>query len=234
MTSSLNHLFAACQADFPASLPPDSWYLVVASALLSLTDPNNVGVFYKYLTGPLPQAERRIMNRRLREFAMKQWVTIGIPKTAVAMHSVAAVEETGDAQVEPLKKFRTIDPTVRARGDAFLAAIYGTEAAPQVYPPNDNDDWTWLSRNVIYGLFYADDGILGFLETEMITFTAIVCSQPLALPMVNHLTGLRRLGLDKEQCFGITRVAERVAEWAGVSTNQWKSIEDVVNWSEAL
>lgn len=39
--------------------------------MVTLADPSQLGLLYKYLAEPLPQAERRILNRRLREFGMK-------------------------------------------------------------------------------------------------------------------------------------------------------------------
>jgi hypothetical protein len=98
--------------------------------------------------------------------------------------------------------------------------VYTGEGASRMMA-NWGDDWQWLTRDVVYGLSYSDDGVLDYLETELITYTAIACQQlVLALPLANHLNGLRRMGLDKKQCEGITRVATRVAKWIGVDTKE--------------
>jgi NACalpha-BTF3-like transcription factor len=56
----------------------------------------------------------------------------------------------------------------------------------------------------------------------------------MALPMANHLNSLRRMGLDREQCEGVTRVATRVAKWIGVDTKEWKQVGDVVDWTKRV
>jgi hypothetical protein len=71
--------------------------------LITVGDPSNLGALYNYVTDPLPQAERRIVNRRFREFGLKQWVTIGIPKVAVAMFSLGAAAQPGDTEFNPPK-----------------------------------------------------------------------------------------------------------------------------------
>jgi hypothetical protein len=43
------------------------------------------------------------VNRRFREFGSKQWVTIGIPKVAVAMFSFSAAAQPEDVEVIPPK-----------------------------------------------------------------------------------------------------------------------------------
>ena len=43
--------------------------------------------------------ERRALNRRLREFLMKQWVTIGVPKVAIAAFALIKEEKPGDADL---------------------------------------------------------------------------------------------------------------------------------------
>jgi hypothetical protein len=84
-----------------------------------------------------------------------------------------------------------------------------------------DEDWQWLTRDVVYGLFYSDDGVLSYLETELLTYTAIACQQSfMALLLANQLKGLTRMGLDREQCEGVTRVTYRVAEWMGIRSGK--------------
>jgi hypothetical protein len=56
-------------------------------------------VVYKYITEPLSHTVHQIVNRCFREFGVKQWVTIGIPKVAVAMFSFAVAAQPEDAEV---------------------------------------------------------------------------------------------------------------------------------------
>lgn len=39
------------------------------------------------------------MNKRLREFLLKQWVTIGVPKIAIATFALIKEEKPGDADL---------------------------------------------------------------------------------------------------------------------------------------
>lgn len=112
---SLPTLFDAVKAKFPASLEPESWYLVAvskyalpytllllmlqASALVSCADPFQFGQLYSYLTKQPKIASpdrRHFLNKRLREFVMKQWVTIGVPKAATALFGLIKEEQPGD------------------------------------------------------------------------------------------------------------------------------------------
>ena len=43
--------------------------------------------------------QRKALNKRLREFVLKQWVTIGVPKAAVALFSLIEEEKPGDADL---------------------------------------------------------------------------------------------------------------------------------------
>ena len=112
---SLPELFDAVKAKFPASLEPERWYLVAvskyalprtvlllilqASALVTCSDPFQFGQLYSYLTNQPEYASpdrRRFLNKRLREFVMKQWVTIGVPKAATALFGLIKEEQPGD------------------------------------------------------------------------------------------------------------------------------------------
>lgn len=76
--------------------------MLQASALVTNSAPSNFAHLWTYLTDqPEYQAfeQRRALNKRLREFLLKQWVTIGIPKVAVALFALIKVEKPGDADL---------------------------------------------------------------------------------------------------------------------------------------
>ena len=53
-----------------------------ASALITNSDPSNLGQLWVYLINQpeyKPPEKRRTLNTRLREFLLKQWITIGVP-----------------------------------------------------------------------------------------------------------------------------------------------------------
>lgn len=62
----------------------------------------NLGQLYMHLTSQqdynTPE-ERRALNKRLREFVIKQLITVGAPKAAVAFFGLIKVEQPGDADM---------------------------------------------------------------------------------------------------------------------------------------
>ena len=73
-----------------------------ASALITNSPPSNFGHLWTYLVQqPEYQTteERRALNKRLREFLLKQWVTIGVPKIAIAAFALIKEEKPGDADL---------------------------------------------------------------------------------------------------------------------------------------
>ena len=139
---SLPELFDAVKAKFPASLEPERWYLVAvsknalhhktlslivqASALVTCSDPFQFGQLYSYLT-KLPEYaspdRRRFLNKRLREFVMKQWVTIGVPKAATALFGLIKEEEPGDMDL-------TFSKCVSKRAFTSIAFVNGFPPIP--------------------------------------------------------------------------------------------------------
>ena len=73
------------------------------------------------------------------------------------------------------------------------------------------NDFEWLTKDIVYGMFYADDTVLSNVDTELITYTAIV-SLGLGVTVPNHLGGLLRMGLSVEEIEGVTECGEMVAK----------------------
>ena len=70
-----------------------------ASSLITNSDPSNLGKLWIHLVNQNEHQasdDRRKLNKRLREFVMKQWVTIGVPKAAIALFSLIQEEQPGD------------------------------------------------------------------------------------------------------------------------------------------
>ena len=139
---SLPELFDAVKAKFPASLEPERWYLVAvskyvplrtvlllifqASALVTCSDPFQFGQLYSYLTKQpeyVSQDRRRFLNKRLREFVMKQWVTIGVPKAATALFGLIKEEQAGDMDL-------TFSKYVSKRAFTSIAFVNGFPLIP--------------------------------------------------------------------------------------------------------
>src|ERR1700712_1749365 len=126
------------------------------------------------------------------------------------------------------RKYTDLDAANRQRGTEFLVAIYGSERAANMFT-RWGADMEWLTKDVVYGLFYGDDGVLDMLETELITYTAIVC-QGLHVPLINHLEGLKRMGLNMEEAQDVTACAKAVAQWAGQDTSAWRPVREMISW----
>jgi len=118
---------------------------------------------------------------------------------------------------------------MRERGNAFLDAIFTPEIQARILG-GQTPDMEWLTRDVVYGLFYADDGVLGFLETELLIYTAITCQAGMQLPRSFHIGGLKKLGLGVKEVEAITKCAERVAQWCGQDTSSWQPVADAISW----
>ena len=76
-------------------------------------------------------------------------------------------------------------------------------------------DFEWLTKDIVYGMFYGDDAVLGNVDTQLITYTAIV-SLGLGVTVPNHLGGLLGMGLSVEEIKGATECGKLVAEWSGM------------------
>ena len=87
-------------------------------------------------------------------------------------------------------------------------------------------DFEWLTKDVVYGIFHANDSVLGNLEAELIMYTAIVC-QGLRVPTENQLEGLHRMGLTVGEIEGVTACAELVARWAGHDMKSWPNVREI-------
>jgi hypothetical protein len=90
-------------------------------------------------------------------------------------------------------------------------------------------DIEWLMKDLVYGLFYADDAVLDWVESELMVFTSIIC-QGFHLTILNHLEGLKRMGLKMEEAQGVVDCAKAVAEWAGQDVSVWKPVHEYLSW----
>lgn len=119
-----------------------------------------------------------------------------------------------------------LDAATRDKGSAFLDMLYGPERAATLFT-TWGADFEWLTKDVVYGMFYADDSVLDALETELITYMAIAC-QGLETTVRNHLGGLLRMGLSVEEVEGVTDCGLMVARWAQRDTTGWPDVRAVV------
>ena len=96
----------------------------------------------------------------------------------------------------------------------FLHYLYSEEQMAAMWN-SWGKDFEWLTKDIVYGMFYADDTVLDNVETELINYTAIV-SLGLKVTVHNHLGGLMNMGLTLEEIEGVTKCGRLIAEWAGI------------------
>jgi len=105
-------------------------------------------------------------------------------------------------------------PANRERGVRFLRHLY-TEDQMEAMRSSWGKDFEWLTKDIVYGMFYGDDEVLETVDTELITYTAIV-AQGLHVTVQNHLGGLLGMGLSLEEIEGVTECGKHIASWSGM------------------
>ena len=116
---------------------------------------------------------------------------------------------------------------INQRGTAFIQKLYQHNLSPifQTWGSH-REDFEWLEKSVIYGLFLSDHSILTKVESEIVILTSIMC-QGLRAPTIWHLRGLRRLGLTNQDVGMVTAAVHIVANYCSKDSSQWPTIEDV-------
>lgn len=87
-------------------------------------------------------------------------------------------------------------------------------------------DISWVADNVIYGMFLSDEGVIDRKETTIMSYCSMACMDILGTSR-RHLLGLRRNGVDEDDCARIVGCVERIAQWAGKDTEAWVRVRDL-------
>lgn len=58
-----------------------------------------------------------------------------------------------------------LDATNREKGTEFLRKIYGSKRLETMFKPW-GANFEWLTKDIVYGLFHADERVFGTLEAE--------------------------------------------------------------------
>ena len=121
----------------------------------------------------------------------------------------------------------TIDDATAARGMALIEQVYGEET-PSIFRGwgAHTADFQWLAKNVIYGMFWADESWLNRIETEIVVFSAILC-QDVRNPTRRHLRALHRFGVSLEDIGQIMECVQKILHWAGKDTSEWQGIREI-------
>lgn len=113
------------------------------------------------------------------------------------------------------------------RGTKFLQQLYLQNLAPICSSWSSfANDFMWMERAVIYGLFLSDHQVLSAVEAEIVILSSIM-TQGLSAPTIWHLRGLRRLGVSAADTESVQQAIEAVATWSGRSIEGWPRVTDV-------
>jgi len=182
--------------------------------------------------------ENKRLKARLGDVLMKEWTLVGIPAVIAAVNALGMAEILGDNEHKPTSKEELLELPDRRknvdfnkfileRGTGFLERLYRDDHLPIFESWGTYaQDFGWMERSVIYGLFLSDHEILSAVETELVIVTAIMC-QGIPGPTIWHLRGLRRLDVSEDDTEKVQQAIEKVAIWAGKSVEGWVRVKDV-------
>ncbi|CRG91413.1 hypothetical protein PISL3812_08461 [Talaromyces islandicus] len=239
---SLQDLCTKVQTLLPEQFKKEAWYLIVASVLVGCGKPSELGPLYTNLVENADDVEEKRIKDRLSDVLMKEWTLVGIPPviygvTALGKAETARNEKRG-ITIEPpseggLLEFpdhrKNIDMNglIPERGTKFLQQLYLQNLAPICSSWGSlANDFMWMERAVIYGLFLSDHQVLSAVEAELVILSSIM-TQGLSAPTIWHLRGLRRLGVSAADTESVQQAIEAVATWSGRSVEGWARVTDV-------
>ena len=116
---------------------------------------------------------------------------------------------------------------IEQRGTSFIQKLYQQDLSP-IFATwgSHREDFEWVEKSVIYGLFLSDHSVLSEVESELVILTSIMC-QGLKAPTIWHLRGLRRLGVSNEIIDKVTQAVRTISEYCGKHPREWATIQDV-------
>ncbi|KAF2493636.1 hypothetical protein BU16DRAFT_465362 [Lophium mytilinum] len=237
-TTSIQDLFETIRKAFPESLPQDSWYIIVASALLATDGGEHFAALYKYALdqlGPGSSSEaRKNVSRRLREVIIKTWTLIGLPKVFPAYYSLASAEAPGDAAAdfERSERRANLHPDqVTARSQDWLKRELAEDGEAVMKSLSANPDLAWTIKFIQYGYFFADTSVLDTIENEFCILAALMGSGA-KMAMFAHMKSLRRLGASKSEAEAFQDVVVKVAAFQGTDNSSWHRFDEVEEFFE--
>ncbi|EDN04518.1 hypothetical protein I7I51_02397 [Histoplasma capsulatum] len=234
MTSSIPALCEKVKSLLPEDLREDQWYLLTAAALVASGKPTELGELYEYILDTeypnLTLEQERRIARRFSDLLMKAWTLVGIPSVLMAVSSLAKAERFVSASNTGLEDKRInidFEKGISERGTKFIQLLYKQNLEP-IFDTwgSYREEFVWLEKSVIYGLFLADQTVLSEVETLLVTLPSIMC-QGWPGPALWHLRGLRRVGRSTEDVEKVQQAVEAVAIWSGKSIEGWPRVTDI-------
>ncbi|EEH38865.1 hypothetical protein PAAG_01327 [Paracoccidioides lutzii Pb01] len=234
MASSLAELCERVKSLLPEDLRDDRWYLPTAAGLVASGKPTELGNLYQYILDTeypnLTAAQERRLASRFSDLLMKEWTLVGIPTVLMAVSALAKVERYVSAEntgLDEKRKNIDLEKDITERGTKLIKLLYKQNLEP-IFDTwgSYREEFVWLEKSVIYGLFLADQSVLSKEETLLVTLPGIMC-QGWPGPAMWHLRGLRRIGRSVEDVEKVQQAVEAVAVWAGKSVEGWPRVTDI-------
>ncbi|KAH8702976.1 hypothetical protein GQ44DRAFT_778295 [Phaeosphaeriaceae sp. PMI808] len=231
---SMKEIFDAAKAVILPSLPPDSWYIIAATTLLSARGSQFYGQLYQYTLddlgeNPTAEARQRLMSR-LMEVMIKSWTLVGAPSVIAAWYSLRHLVQAKYIIHNESRQKIAADPEFRAaRAKKWFSLVFKEEEDRIFSGFADFPEFEWALKDVIYGSFLSDLSILGQVENEMVVL-ACVAGQGAGSPVLSHYKGLRRVGTSAEEAKSVGAVIEIIAHGLGVDTSNWHTAEEVESY----
>ncbi|KAE8408120.1 hypothetical protein BDV37DRAFT_239958 [Aspergillus pseudonomiae] len=211
------------------SLPPEKWYILAISTIVAHRDPERCDQLYLHLINQAPYSTpsaRQALIRRLREALFKSIIIVGVCKPIEAILAISKYEREEDKDYTFTRENWQCDQANHDRGVAWLEKLYARNTTGTLDLFRAHQDFGWLSKEITYGLFLSDRGVLDDLDTEMVVLPAIM-SQNLKNETHWHIRGTRRLGVSMEDVKVVWECIQLVAGFYGVELDKVPTVEEV-------
>ncbi|KAE8376105.1 hypothetical protein BDV26DRAFT_266410 [Aspergillus bertholletiae] len=211
------------------SLPPEKWYILAISTIVASPDPERCDQLYLHLINQEPYSTpsaRQALVRRLREALFKSIIIVGVCKPIEAILAISKYERDEDKDYTFTREGWQCDQANHDRGVAWLEKLYARNTAGTLDFFRAHKDFEWLSKEITYGLFLSDRGVLDDLDTQMVVLPAIM-SQNLKNETHWHIRGTRRLGVSMKDVKVVWECIQLVAKFYGVVLDKVPTVEEV-------
>ncbi|GKZ29830.1 hypothetical protein AbraIFM66950_006691 [Aspergillus brasiliensis] len=223
-------LFESLESLFQTTtLPHDKWYILAISTLVANPDPERADQLYLYLTSKpeySSSSSRQQLIRRIREALIKSVIIVGVCKPIEAILAISKLEAPEDKDYTFTRENWQCDEANHERGVAWLEKLYARNTSGTLDLFAAHKDFAWLSKEITYGLFLSDRGVLDDLDTQLVVLPAIM-SQNLRIETHWHIRGTRRLGVSLEDVKVLCEGVKHVAGFYGRVLDKVPTVEEV-------
>ncbi|EKV10605.1 protein bcp1 [Penicillium digitatum] len=223
-------LFTELENRFKSTtLGSDKWYILAISTLVASPDPARADQLYLHLTQQADyatSAARQALIRRLREALVKSVPIVGVCRPIEAILAISEVERDEDKDFTFTREGWQCDEANHKRGTGWLQTLYAHNTTDTLDLFNAHKDFSWLSKDITYGLFLSDRQVLDDLDTQLVVLPGIM-SQNLPKETHWHIRGTRRIGVPQEEVRVIWDCVQLVAQFHDVKLHKVPTVQAV-------